>query len=145
MKKIYTIFLALLSVQAFAQNNVGIGNPNPDPSAILDLTSTTKGFLIPRMNAMQRLAIATPATGLIVFDTDTGCTFFYSGAAWKNMCVNAGGSLDSLYFNPIGTVSAIDGGATKTSVLGAWLNSGNTGTIQQVLILRAPLMHRILF
>lgn len=136
MKKIYFIFLAFVTINTFAQNNVGIGIATPDPSAVLDLTSTKQGFLIPRMNAVQRQAIATPATGLIVFDTDTGCTFFYTGAVWKNMCVNtggggnnAGGLNDSVNYNPDGSVSVTDGGGTKTTLLHGWLSNGNSGTM----------------
>ncbi|MBK7009422.1 MAG: hypothetical protein IPH36_12755 [Saprospiraceae bacterium] len=49
------------------QNNVGIGNLNPHPSSLLDLTASNKGILIPRMSNTERLAIAAPATGLLVF------------------------------------------------------------------------------
>jgi hypothetical protein len=51
-----------------------------DNSAILEAISTTKGFLPPRMTTAQKLAIATPANGLMVFDTDLGRPCFYNGA-----------------------------------------------------------------
>lgn len=60
--------LALSSSQIMAQGvAVGETNAAPDPSAMLDVQSVTKGMLIPRMNAVQRLAIAAPANGLMVF------------------------------------------------------------------------------
>lgn len=52
-------------------DNIGLNNAAPDVSSILDITSTTKGFLAPRMTSAQKNAITTPATGLLVFDTDT--------------------------------------------------------------------------
>ena len=52
-------------------NNVGIGIAYPAASAKLDVTSTTQGFLPPRMTNAQRIAIATPAVGLCVYCTDT--------------------------------------------------------------------------
>ena len=131
MRKNYILILLLFAgVYSFSQQNVGIGIANPDPTAILDLTSTTQGLLVPRMAAIQRLAIATPATGLVVYDTDTACAFFYNGAAWKNLCVSTGGGqIDSVYYNGNGTITIIDGtGTGHTTVLSAWLTNGNAGT-----------------
>lgn len=51
-------------------NNVGVGTETPTASAKLDVTSTTQGFLPPRMTTTQKNAIATPSEGLIVYDTD---------------------------------------------------------------------------
>jgi hypothetical protein len=48
-------------------SNVGIGNTTPVPSAVLEVASTTQGFLFPRMTSTQRLAIGSPATGLMVY------------------------------------------------------------------------------
>ena len=57
----------------------------PDVSAILDVQSTAKGVLVPRMTEAQRTAIATPANGLLVFDTDFGSFFFYNGSEWASL------------------------------------------------------------
>lgn len=77
------ILLALASpFHALAQGGVGINNPAPHASALLDLTSTAKGLLTPRMTTAQRTAIAGPATGLLVFDTTVGTFFYYNGTAW---------------------------------------------------------------
>lgn len=54
-------------------------------SAILDVKSTTKGILSPRMTTAQRTAIATPVAGLLVYDTDTNSFLFYNGTAWGNL------------------------------------------------------------
>lgn len=74
-----------------ATSNVGIGTSSPASSSVLDLTSTTKGFLPPRMTTTQRDAIASPATGLTLFCTDctatdasTGVMQTYNGTSWKN-------------------------------------------------------------
>lgn len=58
--------------------NVGIGNTNPDASAILDLKSDSKGLLIPRLSAQQRTALASPATGLLVYQTEAPLGFYYN-------------------------------------------------------------------
>lgn len=63
---------------------VAIGSdPTPHTSAVLDVQSTTKGFLFPTMTTTQRDAIPTPATGLTIFNSTTSKINFYNGAAWE--------------------------------------------------------------
>ena len=64
------------------QGGVGIGIPIPNPTAILDITSTTKGLLIPRLTPLQREAITNPANGLAIYDTHTKSFWFYNGSQW---------------------------------------------------------------
>jgi len=73
-------------------NNVSIGTTTGAPSAILQASSTTKGFLPPRMNTSQMNAISSPASGLIVYNTDTLAHFYYNGSSWANMTGAGGGS-----------------------------------------------------
>ena len=62
---------------------VGIGTTTPNPSSILDITSSTAGILLPRMLQSQRNAIATPATGLLIYQTDGASGFYsYDGTSW---------------------------------------------------------------
>jgi hypothetical protein len=74
------VFLILSVSQSFAQT--GIGTTIPDASAKLEIASTAKGLLIPRMTSVQRTVIPNPANGLLVYQTD-GVTGFYlnSGTA----------------------------------------------------------------
>jgi hypothetical protein len=65
--------------------NVGIGTASPDASAILDAQSTTKGVRFPNMTTTQKNAVATPAAGLVVFDTTLSKLCVYSGAAWQTI------------------------------------------------------------
>jgi hypothetical protein len=63
--------LSLVLASSLASHaQVGIGTATPEASSVLDLTSTTQGLLVPRMTEAQRLAITTPANGLIVYQTD---------------------------------------------------------------------------
>ena len=74
----------LLSVTGKAQ--VSIGSTSPHASAQLDIVSTTKGVLFPRMTSSQRAAIPSPETGLFIFQTDgTPGLYFYDGAHWRNL------------------------------------------------------------
>ncbi|MEM5565090.1 hypothetical protein WNY78_08235 [Psychroserpens sp. AS72] len=67
-----------------ALSQVGIGT-EPDDSAMLDISSTEKGLLTPRMTSAQKVAISSPAVGLIVFDTDESAFYFYDGSNWKKL------------------------------------------------------------
>lgn len=90
MKLLSMMAAILLTSVTFAQN-VGINADGsaPDASAMLDVKSTTKGFLPPRLTQQQRTAIPGAATGLLVYQTD-GMTgyYFFDGASWVQL--NAG-------------------------------------------------------
>lgn len=76
-------FFWLLGISSvFAQDNMGIGTLNPDPSAILEVQSTDKGVLLPRLTSAQKNGIPNPAQGLFVFDTDTESFWYYDGTQW---------------------------------------------------------------
>ncbi|HLG34526.1 MAG TPA: hypothetical protein VI757_06555 [Bacteroidia bacterium] len=97
MKNIFAhlLFLVLifLSVEnANAQNtfpasgSVGIGTVSPNSSAICEMNSTSQGLLVPRMLKIQRLAIASPAVGLLIYQTDYTKGFYYwDGVNWLFM------------------------------------------------------------
>ena len=83
----YRCILALcfvIHVYPLFSQNVGINSTgaSPAPSSVLDIVSTTKGILIPRMTTTQRTSIGSPASGLMVFDTTIGAFYYYSGSAW---------------------------------------------------------------
>lgn len=70
-----------MSQEVFSQ--VGIGTTSPDASAELEILSTDKGILVPRMTQAQRTAIGTPAEGLLVYQTDNTIGFwYYDGTIW---------------------------------------------------------------
>ncbi len=69
--------LAFLFIASISQAQVGIGNTNPAATSMLDITSTEKGLLVPRMTTAQRTAIITPANSLLVYDTDLESFYHY--------------------------------------------------------------------
>lgn len=84
---ITTALLACLGLST-AVAQVGIGTSSPNSSAALDITSTEKGLLPPRMTGAQRDAITTPAQGLMIYCTNCGANGeaqLYNGAAWVNL------------------------------------------------------------
>lgn len=77
-RNIYLTFFAFLFFSATSIAQVGIGINTPEPSAQLDVSSTERGFLPPRMTSAQRNLIATPATGLLIFQTDNSAGYYYT-------------------------------------------------------------------
>ncbi len=90
--KIKTLLLALISVSAlntFAQVAINTDGARPDTSAMLDIKSTAKGLLIPRVTIAERNAIQSPAVGLQVFCTTDSSFYYYAGSTWQKL--TAGG------------------------------------------------------
>ena len=91
MKKVLYILMTFASpVLTHAQNifpssgSAGIGTTAPHASSILEMKSTTKGLLIPRMTKAQRDAIVSPASGLMIYQTNSAPGFYYyDGSGWQ--------------------------------------------------------------
>ena len=94
MKKSAVFSSFLLCFQLSAQ--VGIGTNTPDNSAMLEVQSSSKGLLTPRMTKAQRDNIATPQTGLLIYQTDALAGFYmYSGATWTRLAQESFGDIKS--------------------------------------------------
>jgi hypothetical protein len=95
---LFAVCLAVLTTPAKAQS-VGVGTTSPHASAQLDVSSTNKGMLVPRLTTAQRTAIAAPATGLLVYDTNQNQFVFYNGSDWTNIPTGSGGGSTSWTVN----------------------------------------------
>ncbi|MDO6622487.1 hypothetical protein Q4509_06425 [Oceanihabitans sp. 1_MG-2023] len=90
MKKL-NFKIAILTLTAFisfnysALSQVGIGTLTPDASSMLDLSSTEKGMLAPRMTSAERTAISSPANGLLVYDITENAFYFFKSGTWTKM------------------------------------------------------------
>jgi hypothetical protein len=138
MKNFFLIIPLLISsvamkAQSLAVNGTGA---SADASAILDVQSTTKGLLAPKMTAAQRAAISSPATGLVVFQTDGTSGFYYNAGSagspsWIQLLpANGNGSgLTNLNAGSItsGTVAAERLGSGSASAT-TFLRGDNTWT-----------------
>lgn len=103
--KFYTC--CILLIVAFGSNgkvaaqtgNVGIGTISPEPSAVLDITSTTQGVLLPRMTMEQRNAIVAPAAGLLIYQYDVAPGFYYYLSGWQPLGSSSTESANRLLSN----------------------------------------------
>lgn len=124
-----SVLLSAGYLQTHAQT--GIGTLAPDASAMLDVTSTTKGMLVPRLTTAQRTAVATPANGLLVYDTDTKTFWFFkTGSGWTQI---SNGPLTLPYStaeNNAATLFSITNSGDGTSLEG--INSSTTSSIAPV-------------
>jgi hypothetical protein len=126
-------------------NGVSLNNTSAvaHASAILDLTSTNKGMLLPRMSTAQRTGIPAPANGLLVYDTDMSAFMFYNGTAWGGVNGNGAGewniSGNNIFNNNsgnvgIGTATPLARLAVDSSIMLDADNS-NDGTLTRSALL----------
>jgi subtilisin-like proprotein convertase family protein len=118
------LFICLLFAahSLFSQSNIqqptsiNSDGAAPAASAMLDVQATDKGMLVPRMTTAQRTAIASPAAGLLVFDTTTGSYWFYRSGLWNEIATTSNNGTTSIGYyvglpipdnNPAGVVSTI--------------------------------------
>ena len=85
MKKFYFLVLILMSAPILNAQSIGIGTAAPASSALLEVKSTSKGFLPPRLTIAQRDSVINPATGLVIFCTECDELEVYNGTVWKSM------------------------------------------------------------
>ncbi len=94
MKRIAFFLLLAILAQSINAQNIGIGTSTPNPKALVDISSTTKGLLIPSMTSLQRTLIPSPPNGLMVYDTDQNQFYHFddNGSTWRKL-------LNSTYWN----------------------------------------------
>ncbi|MDR6457716.1 hypothetical protein J2786_000809 [Chryseobacterium vietnamense] len=114
--KLFMMLMAFLTVFSVS-GQVGINTTTPHPSSILDLNSTTRGLLPPRLTTSQRIAIVSPADGLVVYDTTLKLLYYYAAntAAWYPVGSNTS---DRLNFKLITSTDVL------ATVLAAELSAG---------------------
>jgi hypothetical protein len=120
MKKLLFILFVIINTNIFSQG-VAINNDgsNPSSSAILDVKSTDKGVLIPRMTQSQKNAITSPDTGLLIYQTDdTSGFYYYNGSSWVQSV------------GPTGATGSTGPAPSGTGIV--TVNSGTLGTPTQL-------------
>jgi hypothetical protein len=141
MKKTLLFLLLLALVGALCPTHllaqsvaINADSSLPDPSAILDLKSGKKGLLVPRMTTAQRDAIPTPATGLLIYQTDNTPGFYcYDGASWSAVKGSSGGGTGTgnnwtLNGNDISNINTGNVGINTTNPIKNQLQIGDMGS-----------------
>lgn len=120
MKNKINTLIILLVCSLGSRAQVGIGTSNPNTNAVLDINSTTKGILFPRMTTAQRNAISNPAEGLTIFNIDSNTLQTNisnnSNVYWSN-CGFSASTNGAVY--PSGTEHCFTGGAAIVDVINA--------------------------
>lgn len=88
MYKYKTLFILSILSYSTTKAQIGIGTSEPHSSAIVEIKSTDKGFLPPRLTKTERNSIAAPTAGLFIYNTDNNCLQFYTGTYWFDPCCN---------------------------------------------------------
>ncbi len=133
---LFTILMLSGFDNLFAQVSINTDGSQPDSSAMLDIKSTDKGILIPRMNQSQRDNISQPiATGLMIYQTDnTPGFYYYDGANWKHIITN-GNTLDEAYDQGgagSGKNITADAGTVRINGTDGFLVTGSVGSGQSI-------------
>ncbi|MEQ8908419.1 MAG: tail fiber domain-containing protein [Vicingaceae bacterium] len=99
--KLILLFAFCFLLSAVEAQNISINadGSTPHPSAMLDVSDTTKGFLPPRLNTSQMNNIAAPANGLFIYNTDSLGYFFYNGSNWVGFGESSSVAYDTLNEN----------------------------------------------
>lgn len=122
LRGVFVFCCIVLSSFSFAQSNgVGIGTLTPHASALLDLTATDKGFLMPRVNDTNN--IVSPATGLLIYLTTNNTFYYFDGTYWRPLHTQAGLNGATGSTGNTGT----DGSTGSTGATGATGAAGNNG------------------
>lgn len=150
MKKILLSGFLLFLFSLLTEAQVGIGTSTPAASAQLDVSSISKGFLPPRMSTTQRNAIASPASGLTIYNTTTKGFECYNGTSWYSTVHYIGESYGGgvvfyvydngqhgLIVSPVNQSSSstfYNGTNRVTGTSGDGIRSGEMNTILQIAL-----------
>jgi len=129
MKYLLSVFICLISIGLFAQT--GIGTTTPNASAKLDVYATNKGFLPPRVtltSSTDASTIASPATGLLVYNTGTNAGlragyYYWNGTDWTTIATPT--SAETVDYVSTSLSSNIAGVGSNTDIKLQQLNGGN--------------------
>ena len=118
--KHYLVILTLLLAATATQAQVGIGTASPNSTAILDITASAKGLIVPRMTTTQRDAIKSPTAGLLIYNTTTNALeIANSSSLWVNLSTGA-------------TASAATGTTASTGKVGIGTSTPDANAILDI-------------
>ena len=121
-----SVAFCIWGLTAIAQtDNMGIGTNTPDASAKLEVSSTSKGLLTPRMSSVERLAIVNPANGLLVYDVDSNSFWYYQAGTWTEFITQIPAIPSAVIFS---SMSQAGVASTTEAAIGTYVIPANTLT-----------------
>ena len=117
--------------------NIGIGTSSPNASTLIDISSTTQGVRFPTLNTTQQNAISSPATGLLIWNSDSLALCMYNGTAWLKVSQGGGGGIGGSTGSTDNSILRADGTGGSTlqgTTTAATLADDGTGTFSAVTI-----------
>lgn len=133
--------MLILLITGISYAQIGVGTTTPDLSSAFDVTSTTQGFVAPRLSTSQRDAIASPIEGLMIFNTTTHCYEWFQGKIWFNACVDSdivvGGAGKKWYPWNVGALKPADSPTDYTSY-GSLYQWGRGSDGHQLIVWTSP-------
>ena len=146
---LFFLSLQILKAQPVTdgEGDVGVGTYSPDPSAILDLVANDRGLLVPRLTTAERNAIANPAEGLIIYNTDEGRLEVWSNGSgnwqWEQVGTSGGGASGAASWHLDGNANTSPGenyvGTSDLQPLHIYVDSGRANAL--LLNLNASIQH----
>jgi hypothetical protein len=121
MRQIIILFFFLMGFNGIIAQS-GINTNTPDTSAILDVYSTNKGFLPPRLTTAERDVIAAPAAGLTIYNTTVNCLQWWNGTVWYDGCGNCGNPVTFMYNGSTVTYGTVERDYGGTIGKKCWLD-----------------------
>ena len=130
------LIIALISSISYAQ--IGIGTSTPDASAVLDLSSTTKGLLMPRMTTLQQSNLVNPAIGLMVYNTTTNQIETNKGnglgsALWAGASTNGTTATIGTNTTQLATTEFVISNSNKYNSINATSEISTTSTVDAIV------------
>jgi hypothetical protein len=136
----FKFFYLTISVLFFTKTLLGQGvginetSSSPDPSAMLDVSSTTRGVLIPRTDTTTINAATTPAVGLLIYQNSDNIFYYYNGTKWVSISGSGQNTLDQAYDEGgagLGRIITADAGPVEVQGdSGLYVGTGNSGSGQ---------------
>jgi type VI protein secretion system component Hcp len=125
MKKFFLLISFLAVILSTKAQTVGIGTQTPDSTAILDISSTDKGVLIPRL--ADTANVTNPVEGLIIYNKNTRTPYYYDGKKWLSMGGGLTGSLPATTDRITYMVTGTGFSTTEETVASLTQNVNNSG------------------
>jgi uncharacterized protein (TIGR02145 family) len=107
MKNYLLVLFFFTLITTNAQVAINNNGANPDSSAVLDIQSSNRGFLVSRMSTLQRDAISNPAEGLMIYNTTTHMLELFNGNNWSSVTGDDNGNSDELPVVSTGSITSI--------------------------------------